>query len=334
MTSDSLFAAAANFSTPVGSAVLGRVIGADGAPIDGKGALSGASRRLVAKRSPAAATGAAIFETGIKAIDLLAPIPRGGSLGLYAGPGLGKLVMMTEIIWRLARRGGVAVCIGAEERTYEVSDLMRTMADAGLAGSVAMIFTRIDEPDDAARRAILAGLTIAEAARDEGHEVLISLDRLMATPADIAWLQAHMGAAITLLVNGPFGVHPGPVDAIVYGSVEHAGRRIWPAVDRVRSTSSLLEGGVSHGHAAAAAGLRELLLRAPKQPELAARAELADLYLGQPFFCAEPYTDVPGEDVPLATTVADVAAILGGEHDGLPADAARFIGALPARPAA
>jgi F-type H+-transporting ATPase subunit beta len=81
-------------------------------------------------------------------------------------------------------------------------------------------------------------------------------------------------------------------------------------------------------HAAAAAGLRELLMRAGREPELAARAELADLYLSQPFFCAEAYTDTPGEHVPLAVALADLASILAGERDGLPADAARFTGAL------
>jgi F-type H+-transporting ATPase subunit beta len=328
MTTDTLFSIEATFSVPVGAAVLGRVLGTNGEPIDGRGPIVGATRRLVAKRPAGGAPDGAIFETGIKAIDLLAPIPRGGSLGIYAGPGLGKLVIMTEIIWRLARRGGVTICIGAEERTYEVSDLMRTMADAGLAASVAMVFTRIDEPAGAARRAILAGLTIAEAARDEGREALISLDRLMATPEEIAWLQGHMGAGITLMVNGPFGAHPGPVDAIVYGSPEHAARGIWPAIDRLRSASRLLEGGARPEPAAATAGLRELLMRAAREPELAARAELADQYLSQPFFCAEAYTDTPGEHVPIAVAVADLAAILSGEHDALPVEAARFTGAL------
>jgi len=314
-------------SVPVGPALLGRVIDLAGEPLDGRPPLDDAPRRPIGLRAPAGAKGG-LLETGIKVIDLLAPIPRGGAAGIFAPPRAGKLVVMTELVQRMARLGGAAVFVGSEARTYEVTDLMRSMADSGLSGGVAMVFARVDDPPAVASRAALAGLTVAEEAAERGAPALLFLDRELVEPAEIGLLAAALGPGVTLIVHGPPTDDPGPLDALIRCDPALGERRLWPAVDRLAAASQLLD-GLGANHRAAATAARELLRRAG-EPALARRAELLERYLTQPFFCAEEYTDIPGEYVPAATTVRDVAAICAGAYDRLDPAALQFVGAIEA----
>jgi F-type H+-transporting ATPase subunit beta len=170
-------------TVPVGSEVLGRLFNVVGETIDEKGAVE-AEKRLPIHREPPAFdeqdTSSRIFETGIKVIDLIAPYTRGGKVGLFGGAGVGKTVLIQELIRNIAKEhGGISVFSGVGERTREGNDLYYEMIDSGVIEKTAMVFGQMNEPPGARMRVALTGLTMAEYFRDEeGQDVLLFIDNI------------------------------------------------------------------------------------------------------------------------------------------------------------
>ena len=174
----------APISVPVGREVLGRLFNVIGAPIDEKGELDPKLPRVPIHR-PAPSfeeqnTESEIFETGIKVIDLIAPYTRGGKVGLFGGAGVGKTVLIQELIHNIAREhGGISVFAGVGERTREGNDLYNEMIASGVIEKTAMVFGQMNEPPGARMRVALTGLTMAEYFRDEeGQDVLLFIDNI------------------------------------------------------------------------------------------------------------------------------------------------------------
>src|SRR4029078_11895736 len=120
-----------------------------------------------------------IFETGIKVIDLIAPYVKGGKIGLFGGAGVGKTVLIQELIHNVAQQhGGVSVFAGVGERTGEGNDLLLEMTESGVLDKVALVYGQMNEPPGARRRVGLSGLTMAEYFRDEGQDVLLFIDNI------------------------------------------------------------------------------------------------------------------------------------------------------------
>src|SRR3989344_1121880 len=174
----------APISVPVGDAALGRMFNVIGDPIDGIADLPKGSKRLPIHRDPPAfvrqSTKAELFETGIKAIDLLAPFREGGKVGLLGGAGVGKTVLIQELIHNVAsEHGGYSVFAGVGERVREGNDLYHEMKDSGVLEKTALVFGQMNEVPGARARVALSGLTMAEAFRDEGgKDVLFFMDNV------------------------------------------------------------------------------------------------------------------------------------------------------------
>ena len=190
---------------PVGEAVLGRLFNVIGEPIDGKGALGSEVPRMPLHR-PAPAhqdqvTSDEMLETGVKVLDLICPFARGGKLGLFGGAGVGKTVILTELINNVASgHGGYSVFAGVGERTREGNDLLGELEESGVIDKTAMVFGQMNEPPGARQRIALTGLTIAEHFRDEaGQDVLFFVDnifRFILAGAEVSALLGRMPSAV------------------------------------------------------------------------------------------------------------------------------------------
>ncbi len=168
---------------PVGEKALGRLFNVIGEPIDGKGAIPDAPRSSIHRDAPPfkdQRTKAEVFETGIKSIDLLAPFIRGGKVGLFGGAGVGKTVLMQELIHNVAKEhGGYSVFAGVGERVREGNDLYHEMTESGVIDKMALVFGQMNEVPGARARVALSGLTMAEYFRDEmGKDVLLFIDNI------------------------------------------------------------------------------------------------------------------------------------------------------------
>ncbi len=169
-------------TVPVGEAVLGRVINSLGNPIDGLGDIE-APRRPIHRSAPPLVMqrpSTALFETGIKVIDLLAPYPVGGKIGLFGGAGVGKTILIMELIHNIvSNRGGYSVFTGVGERSREGAELIAEMRESGVISRTALAFGQMNEPPGSRMRVTLAGLTMAEYLRDEMHQdVLLFIDNI------------------------------------------------------------------------------------------------------------------------------------------------------------
>ena len=190
---------------PVGEEVLGRLFNVIGEPIDGKGALSSEVPQMPLHR-PAPAhedqvTADEMLETGLKVLDLICPFARGGKLGLFGGAGVGKTVILTELINNVASgHGGYSVFAGVGERTREGNDLLGELEESGVIDKTAMVFGQMNEPPGARQRIALTGLTIAEHFRDEaGQDVLFFVDnifRFILAGAEVSALLGRMPSAV------------------------------------------------------------------------------------------------------------------------------------------
>ncbi len=190
---------------PVGEAVLGRLFNVIGEPIDGKGALGSEVPRMPLHR-PAPphqdqVTSDEMLETGVKVLDLICPFARGGKLGLFGGAGVGKTVILTELINNVASgHGGYSVFAGVGERTREGNDLLGELEESGVIDKTAMVFGQMNEPPGARQRIALTGLTIAEHFRDEaGQDVLFFVDnifRFILAGAEVSALLGRMPSAV------------------------------------------------------------------------------------------------------------------------------------------
>jgi F-type H+-transporting ATPase subunit beta len=171
----------APISVPIGKDTLGRMFNVTGDPIDSK--KGEFKRRAPIHREPptlAEQSGKTeILETGIKVIDLIAPIAKGGKVGLFGGAGVGKTVLITELINNIAKEhGGTSVFAGVGERTREGNDLYYEMEESGVLDKTSLVFGQMNEPPGARLRVALSGLTIAEGFRDEGKDVLLFIDNI------------------------------------------------------------------------------------------------------------------------------------------------------------
>ena len=168
---------------PVGNDVLGRLFNVLGEPIDGLPAPEDAPKKPIHLPSPEYSqqeTSTQIYETGIKVIDLLAPYTKGGKVGLFGGAGVGKTVLIQELINNIAKEhGGISVFAGVGERTREGNDLYNEMQESGVIDKTAMVFGQMNEPPGARMRVALTGLTMAEHFRDREHQdVLLFIDNI------------------------------------------------------------------------------------------------------------------------------------------------------------
>jgi len=189
---------------PVGDQCLGRIFNLIGEPIDGKGAVT-TTKRYPIHRSPPPfvdqETEKQIFETGIKVVDLLAPYQRGGKVGLFGGAGVGKTVIIQELIRNIAaQHGGFSVFAGVGERTREGNDLYREMTESGVISKTVMVFGQMNEPPGARLRVGLTGVTMAEYFRDEeGKDVLFFVDnifRFTQAGSEVSALLGRMPSAV------------------------------------------------------------------------------------------------------------------------------------------
>lgn len=173
----------APISVPVGKEVLGRLFNVIGNTIDDKGPVETERKMPIHRAAPdfeEQDTSAQIFETGIKVVDLIAPYTRGGKVGLFGGAGVGKTVLIQELINNIAKEhGGISVFAGVGERTREGNDLYYEMIESGVIEKTAMVFGQMNEPPGARMRVALTGLTMAEYFRDiEGQDVLLFIDNI------------------------------------------------------------------------------------------------------------------------------------------------------------
>ncbi len=191
-------------TVPVGVQSLGRLFNVVGDPIDGKPAPADAPRSSIHREAPPfkdQATKAEVFETGIKSIDLLAPFIRGGKVGLFGGAGVGKTVLMQELIHNVAQaHGGFSVFAGVGERVREGNDLYHEMTESGVIDKMALVFGQMNEVPGARARIALSGLTMAEHFRDEmGKDVLFFMDnvfRFVQAGAEVSSLLGRVPSAV------------------------------------------------------------------------------------------------------------------------------------------
>ena len=276
----------APISVPVGEQVTGRVLNAIGKPVDGKGGFSGASASIY--RRPPALTEQSpvtqVFETGIKVIDLLTPYAKGGKIGLFGGAGVGKTVLIQELISGIAtHHNGKSVFIGVGERSREGYEMAQEMAESGVLKNTALVFGQMNESPGARMRAAFTGLTMAEYFRDvQNQDVLLFIDnifRYVQAGSEISALLGRMPSAVgyqptlaqelgqleeritstkhgsitsiqAIYVPADDLTDPAPatifshLDATTVLSRKVVEEGIYPAVDPLESTSRILEPGI------------------------------------------------------------------------------------------
>ena len=189
---------------PVGEAGLGRVLNVVGRPVDGLGPVSQDKMLPIHREAPKFTeqdTTVRVLETGVKVIDLLVPFPRGGKMGMFGGAGVGKTVIMMEMVHNIAmQHGGISVFAGVGERTREGNDLYHEMKDSGVLPKAALIYGQMTEPPGARARVALSALTAAEYFRDEeGQDVLIFIDnifRFTQAGSEVSALLGRMPSAV------------------------------------------------------------------------------------------------------------------------------------------
>lgn len=274
----------APITVPVGHEVLGRLFNVIGQTIDEKGPVETTKSAPIHKPAPSFEdqnTKSEIYETGIKVIDLIAPYTRGGKVGLFGGAGVGKTVLIQELINNIAKEhGGISVFAGVGERTREGNDLYNEMIESGVIEKTAMVFGQMNEPPGARMRVALTGLTMAEYFRDEeGQDVLLFIDNIFRftqagsevsallgrMPSAVGYqptLATEMGALqerITSTKNGSITsvqaiyvpaddlTDPAPATAFAHLDATTVLNRsitelgIYPAVDPLESTSRILD---------------------------------------------------------------------------------------------
>ncbi len=194
----------AGITVPVGEATLGRVFNLLGEPVDNGPAVNAAERWCIHRDPPSyeeQESTSEILETGIKVVDLIAPYAKGGKIGLFGGAGVGKTVLIMELINNVAKQhGGISVFTGVGERTREGNDLYNEMKDSGVLSKTALVYGQMNEPPGARMRVGLSGLTMAEYFRDrEGQDVLLFIDnifRFTQAGSEVSALLGRMPSAV------------------------------------------------------------------------------------------------------------------------------------------
>ena len=380
-------------NVPVGTTTLGRIFNVIGEPVDNQGDVSYDETLPIHRDAPAfidLETKPSIFETGIKVVDLLAPYRRGGKIGLFGGAGVGKTVLIMELINNIAKaHGGVSVFGGVGERTREGNDLYEEMKESGVINKsnlpeskVALVYGQMNEPPGARMRVGLTALTMAEYFRDvnkqdvllfidnifrftqAGSEVSALLGRMPSAVGYQPTLATEMGALqerITSTTQGSITsiqavyvpaddlTDPAPattfahLDATTVLSRNLAAKGIYPAVDPLDSTSTMLQPNIVTGtHYEIAESVKETLQRYKELQDIiailgidelseedrltVARARKVERFLSQPFFVAEIFTGSPGKYVSLEETIKGFTMILEGELDSLPEQSFYLVG--------
>ena len=291
-------------SVPVGKETLGRIMDVLGRPIDEKGPIGEQARMPIHRAAPTYAEQSAsveLLETGIKVIDLIMPIAKGGKIGLFGGAGVGKTVTLMELIRNIAiEHSGYSVFAGVGERTREGNDFYHEMTDSGVLDKVALVYGQMNEPPGNRLRVALTGLTMAEAFRDEGRDVLMFIDniyRYTLAGTEVSALLGRMPSAVgyqptlaeemgvlqeritstrtgsitsfqAVYVPADDLTDPSPattfahLDATLVLSRQIAELGIYPAVDPLDSTSRLLDPLViGEEHYQVARGVQSVLQR-------------------------------------------------------------------------
>jgi F-type H+-transporting ATPase subunit beta len=380
-------------TVPVGIPTLGRIFNVIGEPVDEQGDVSLDETLPIHREAPAFTeleVKPSIFETGIKVVDLLAPYRRGGKIGLFGGAGVGKTVLIMELINNIAKaHGGVSVFGGVGERTREGNDLYEEMKESGVINAtnfpdskVALVYGQMNEPPGARMRVGLTALTMAEYFRDvnkqdvllfidnifrftqAGSEVSALLGRMPSAVGYQPTLATEMGALqerITSTTQGSITsiqavyvpaddlTDPAPattfahLDATTVLSRNLAAKGIYPAVDPLDSTSTMLQPGiVTNVHYELAETVKETLQSYKELQDIiailgidelseedrltVARARKIERFLSQPFFVAEIFTGSPGKYVSLEDTIKGFTMVLNGELDDLPEQAFYLVG--------
>ena len=380
---------------PVGITTLGRIFNVLGEPVDEMGDVDYSKTLPIHRKAPSFIdldTQLSIFETGIKVVDLLAPYRRGGKIGLFGGAGVGKTVLIMELINNIAKaHGGVSVFGGVGERTREGNDLYQEMKESGVINAsslkeskVALVYGQMNEPPGARMRVGLTALTMAEFFRDvNNQDVLLFIDnifRFVQAGSEVSALLGRMPSAvgyqptlatemgglqerITSTKDGSITsiqavyvpaddlTDPAPattfahLDATTVLSRNLASKGIYPAVDPLDSTSTMLQPWiVGEDHYNTAQSVKKTLQRYKELQDIIAilgldelseedrlvvsRARKVERFLSQPFFVAEVFTGSPGKYVSLAETIEGFKLILAGELDNLPEQAFYLVGTL------
>ena len=194
----------AQITVPVGEEVLGRVLNVLGEPIDNKGEVKAETRWNIHRKPPAfydQSPSTEIFETGIKVIDLLAPYSKGGKIGLFGGAGVGKTVLIMELMHNISKEhGGYSIFTGVGERSREGNDMISDMEESGVIGNTALVFGQMNEPPGSRMRTAFTGLTIAEYFRDVSRrDVLLFIDniyRYIQAGSEVSALLGRMPSAV------------------------------------------------------------------------------------------------------------------------------------------
>lgn len=194
----------APISTPVGKETLGRILNVIGEPVDGQGPIDAKQVYPIHRKAPSfeeQSTEVTMLETGIKVIDLLVPFPKGGKIGLFGGAGVGKTVIVMEMINNIAKQhGGISVFAGVGERTREGNDLYHEMKESGVLNRTALYYGQMNEPSGARFRVALSAMSCAEYFRDEEHQdVLLFVDnifRLAQAGAEVSALLGRIPSAV------------------------------------------------------------------------------------------------------------------------------------------
>jgi len=291
-------------TVPVGPATLGRVFNVTGDPIDERGPVEAATRYPIHRPAPSfeeQVTRPEFFETGLKVIDLIAPFTKGGKTGIFGGAGVGKTVIIQELIRNIAtEHGGYSVFAGVGERSREGNDLLREMHESGVIEKTVMVFGQMNEPPGVRLRVGLSGLTMAEYFRDEGRDVLLFIDnifRFVMSGSEVSALLGRMPSAVgyqptlgtemgelqeritstkrgsitsmqAVYVPADDYTDPAPVatfahlDATIALERSIAEQGLFPAVDPLASTSRILDPNVvGRRHYEAARGVQRVLQR-------------------------------------------------------------------------
>ena len=366
----------AGIRAPVGDAVLGRLLNAIGEPVDhGPDLPADIERAPIHAPAPALNRQSGtreIFHTGIKVIDLLAPLITGGKAAMFGGAGVGKTVLIMELIrTTVERHSGISVFAGIGERSREGHELLLELGQSGVLKRTALVFGQMNEPPGARWRAGLTALAIAEHFRDAAHEnVLLLIDnvyRLVQAGGEVSGLLGHLpsrvgyqptlaseiaefeeriasvaGAAITSIqaVYVPADDFTDPAVAEIFSHLDSsivlsrnmASEGMYPAVDPLASTSSLLDPRlVGEAHYRTAQDVRKTIAHYRELQEIIALLGIEELsatdrtavkrarhlmrFLTQPFMVTVAFTGKPGRTVELEATLAGCRAILDGEAD-------------------
>lgn len=365
-------------SVPVGEKVLGRMFDVTGSAIDEKDEVKTEKRYPIHREAPSLtdqSTQSEMLETGIKVIDLICPFLRGGKVGLFGGAGVGKTVVIQELIRNIAtEHSGYSMFAGVGERTREGNDLYREMEESGVLDKTALVFGQMNEPPGARARVALSALAMAEYFRDEeGRDILLFIDNIFRftqagselsallgrMPSAVGYqptLASEMGALQERITSTKKGsitsiqavyvpaddyTDPAPattfthLDSTVALSRDLAAQALFPAVDPLDSSSTILEPGiVGEEHYQVARNVQRVLQRYKDLQDIiailgmdelsdedkldVARARKVQRFLSQPFFVGEQFTGIEGKYVPVSETIRGFKEILEGKHDDVP----------------